>query len=118
MISSSDISQELDIIVKAGDSFSRSIAAKNPDTSDYNFASHSARMQIKKSVSDFVPVLSLTVGSGITLSTGSIVHSATASQMQLEPREYVYDLEVVLPSGNIQTWLKGKFIVNGDVTRV
>lgn len=116
-VSSSDLTQSLDFVAKAGDSFSRSIAVKNPNTSNYDFTNHTARMQVKEGAFFTTSVLELTSSSGITLSTGSLVIDVSPEDMQIKPGVYVYDVEITLPSGSVQTWYGGTFTINGDVTR-
>lgn len=116
-VSSSDIMKVMDLVIKAGDSFSRLISVKNNDQTDYDFTSHSARMQVRKSSYDDDIELELTSASGIELVPGKIILSGTTTQTQLKPRTYCYDIEITLPSGLVQTWVGGSFTVNGDCTR-
>ena len=87
--------------------------------SPVNLTGYTARMQVRPSyISDSV-ILSLTNGSGITLggAAGTIALAASASvSAAIEPRAYVYDLELVNGS-EVTRLLEGKFTATPEVTR-
>lgn len=60
------------------------------------------------------------VGSGITIdpNEGRLVVSATAAQTALlTSPQYVYDLKITSPTGEVTRLIQGKLSVNGQVTR-
>jgi hypothetical protein len=102
----------------AGDSFIKTFIVNNSDGTPYDFTDCSARMQIKNMESSIDSKVSLSSNdNGITLSEGQILVMMTPEQTQLQPKSYVYDMEITFPSNQVQTWFGGKFIITGDVTR-
>jgi len=86
------------------------------DGTPVNWTGYSARMQIKQYESS-TAVVTLTSGSGITLggSTGTIALSMTATQTNILPGRYMFDLELTTGT-NVTRILQGKLTVDGQVT--
>jgi len=118
IVISNDISVEVDLIARRGDSYDREFVVKDSTSASYNFAGYSAKMQIKINQNDAASVLELTSTSGISLSTGLLVISISKTTLKdILPRNYYYDLEITYPTTKVKTWLRGKFSINQDVTR-
>ena len=85
----------------------------------WDLTGYSARMQVRASISSTSTLLSLTSPSDITLtSTGRVTVTVSATDMANVPAgQFVYDLELVSPSGFVEKPLKGVFTVIGEVTR-
>jgi len=86
-----------------------------------NLTGYTAAMQLRVNPNSTTADLTLSTGSGITITgaTGTIVVHATATQTAaLVAKNYVYDLEIK-SSGNIVTRLiQGTLNVSAEVTRV
>jgi hypothetical protein len=84
------------------------------DEVDINFAGYTAEMTFKRS-ENAANALSLTTGSGITLTTGLISVSATAAQMDLPDGAYYFDLTMTV-SGVVKTWFSGVLNIKSSFT--
>jgi hypothetical protein len=84
-----------------------------------NITGYTAAMQLRSLPSDSATALSLSTGSGITITgaTGTIAIHATAAQTgAIQAGNYYYDLEIT--SGGIVTRLiQGQITVSAQVTR-
>lgn len=106
--------------VKQGSTFNRTLVYKN-NGSAVNITGYTARMQVRKSVTDSGILASLTT------ETGEIVLGGTAGTISLTlsatimagivAGSWVYDLEIVSGSGFVYPILEGKFVVTPEVTR-
>ncbi len=89
------------------------------DNVPVDLTGYTARMQVRESYDSATTVLSLAVGSGITLggTAGTIdVAVSNTATAAIEAAQYVYDLE--LDSGSsVDRWLQGSWIVSPEVTR-
>ena len=63
------------------------------------------------------PVIDIDTASGITIT------DATAGKFKIdkqvfsaEPDIYEYDIQITLSGGEIKTYIKGRFIIEGDIT--
>jgi hypothetical protein len=52
----------------------------------------------------------------IALSNGTMTVTGSAATMNVSGGDYVYDLQAITVGGQVYTWLRGKFVVNEDVT--
>jgi hypothetical protein len=89
-------------------------------TAPVNITSYTAALQLRSLPSDPTAVLSLTSGSGITItgSTGTIAVSATAAQTgAIDEGPYFYDLEITSPTGIVTRVAQGQVVVSAQVTR-
>jgi hypothetical protein len=111
----------LDLDVPQGSTFDPQLTVYLADgATPRDLSGWDARMQVRDGLEASTPVLSLTVGSGITLggAQGTIDLLATDTQTKdLTAKAYDYDLELIEPSGKIRRPLAGKFIVGREVTR-
>lgn len=86
-----------------------------------NLTSYTARMQVRALVESTNFILELTTSNGgISLggTAGTITILVSASDMSAIPAgTYVYDLEIVSPSGKVTRLIEGKFAVKAEVTR-
>mgnify|MGYP000337768281 CR=1 FL=1 len=104
-----------------GATLHKSISWNNSANSPYNLTGYSARMQVRPTVDSTTVILELTTGNGrITLGSTeyniSLLVSASVTD-GLTPGLYVYDLEIVSPSGVVDRILEGNFKVKAGVTR-
>jgi len=123
-----DIAQTLDITCRKGDTFAIDITFRDSSSNLAPIAIDSVfsfQMQVRSSDQDTgTPILGdSTSGTGsageITLTPGAngvLAVTIDDSVMKLVPSgNYVYDIQAD-KSGAIQTWVKGSFVVNEDVT--
>jgi hypothetical protein len=84
-----------------------------------NITGFTAAMQLRSLPSDSATALSLTTGSGITITgaTGTIAIHATAAQTgAIQAGVYYYDLEIT-GSGIVTRLIQGQITVSAQVTR-
>lgn len=89
-------------------------------TAPVNLNGYTAALQIRSLPQSPTAVLSLTTGSGITItgSTGMIAVSATAQQTgAIDEGPYFYDLEITSQSGIVTRVAQGQVVVSAQVTR-
>jgi hypothetical protein len=81
-----------------------------------NWTNYTARMVVKQ-YENSAAVLTLATGAGITLggTAGTIAVSMSATQTNITPGRYIYDLELVNGS-NVTRILQGKITIDGQVT--
>jgi hypothetical protein len=64
------------------------------------------------------PVISINLGSGITITDA--VNGKFRIDEQIfsvdRPGNYLYDIQITLASGVVKTYIKGDFIITGDIT--
>ena len=113
---STDISTKLNITARRRDTFTLEIDIQDADEEDFDFTTHTAKMDIMDEP-DGTVILALTTSNGrIALTDGRISFTITALDMDIPEAEYVYDLQMTYPSGQVVTWFRGSFTVNNDVT--
>lgn len=113
---------QLDLMCYQGATFDYSMtwtsAGSAVDLTDY-----SARLQVRESYAAGSALVSLTVGTGITLggTAGTIGLEISAEDTAAfgftRDRQFIYDLELESSSGNVTRLLEGKFLVYPEVTR-
>jgi len=89
-------------------------------TTPVNLTGYTAKMQARSNVSDSKAVLTLTTGSGITITgaTGTIALHATAIQTAaIVAGYYLYDLEITSGAGIVTRLIQGQLEVSASVTR-
>lgn len=89
-------------------------------TTPVNLTGYTAAMQFRSLPSDTVAALSLTTGSGITITGASglvAVHATSAQTGSMGAGKYYYDLEITSPSGIVTRLAQGQANVNAQVTR-
>lgn len=64
------------------------------------------------------PALTLSVGSGITITddTGG-VFNIDKQIIDIAPAEYLYDIEITFASGDVKTWVSGNWTIFQDISR-
>ena len=115
----SDQSIQLNIRVKRSDSFYTFFTLWE-DGQPYDFTGCSARMQVKHADDSEEIVLSLSSDdSEIILGddTGVVSFDVPHIRMDIDPKTYVYDLEVTKPDTRVETIVYGSFVVTPDTTR-
>ena len=123
-----DISQELDITTRKGDSFSFTITVKDSDgdavaLTDYSLFHMDVRTSNDRTNRDNVV---LSTGTSIYnaiisitgAADGTLTVSSTAASMDLVPEgSYLYDIQAIKNDGTSQqTWFAGTFTINADIT--
>lgn len=110
--------------VDAGATFYKRITWQNSENVPYNLTGATARMHIRKRLSDTTPIIELTTendGIRITPLTGLVEIYIDDVQTMLLPSKSVYDIEIVMPSvevrPNVTRLLQGHIYTNKNVTR-
>lgn len=124
-----DVAQKLNITARKGDTFRLKVSFKDSSNTAITVNNYSYRLQVRNSASDdsasgaiidisgdgSVNSNGFEIGSG----NGDVtIHISAATMNEIDGGRYVYDLEAKHNTDNslIQTWLKGNFVVNEDVT--
>lgn len=121
-----DIAQKLNITARKGDTFRLSVTFKDSFGTAIGTDGYTYRMQVRDSATDdsgsgLLEISGESISDGFDTSGGSgkVVINIPASKMaSIDGGKYVYDLEArnTTDTSLIQTWLKGSFVVNEDVT--
>lgn len=96
------------------------VTYENPNGTAINITNYTAALQIRSLPSDPTTVLSLSTGSGITITgaTGTVEVRATAAQTgAIDEGTYYYDLEITAPTGVVTRLVQGQVVVSPEVTR-
>lgn len=73
-------------------------------------------LQLRRGFSQPV-ALSMTVGSGLTITSGSTGIFRIDNQIiDIPAFVYVYDIQITFPSGDIDTYISGTWTITGDVS--
>lgn len=107
------------MICPQGSTFEQQLIYKIDDVV-VDLTGYSARMQVREKHTSKSSVLSIDTSSGglSVDSQGAIDMSISASTTQdIIAKDYVYDLEIISPSGTVTRLIEGKFIVTPEVTR-
>lgn len=89
-------------------------------TAPVNITNYTAALQIRSLPSSPSAVLSLTTGSGITITgaTGTIaVHATAAQTTAIDEGPYYYDLEITSDQNVVTRVAQGQVVVSAEVTR-
>lgn len=109
------------IVIDQGADYFLNVTYDNPDGTPVNITGYTAEMQIRVNANSPTAVLTLTSGSGITITgaSGLIAIRATAAQTRaIDEGPYVYDLEITAPSTGVVTRIiQGQALVSAEVTR-
>lgn len=122
-----DIAQKLNITARKGDTFRLSVTFKDNSGNAVGVSDYTYRMQVRSSATDDTASGAIIEISGDSLSDGfdtsggggKVVINIPASKMsEVDGGKYVYDLEATNTADTslVQTWLRGVFSVNEDVT--
>lgn len=97
------------------------VTYENPNGTPINITNYTSALQIRSLPSDPTTVLSLSTGSGITITgaTGTVeVHATAAQTRDIDEGTYYYDLEITAPNTGVVTRLvQGQVVVSPEVTR-
>jgi hypothetical protein len=107
-------------IIDQGADWYLTVTYENPNGTPINITSYTAALQIRSLPSDPTTVLSLSTGSGITITgaTGTVAVHATATQTRaIDEGTYYYDLEITAPTGVVTRLVQGQVVVSAEVTR-
>lgn len=109
------------ITLYQGASFERIFAWKI-DGVPVSLTGYSARMQVRRNHPSPIAVITLTTeNDGIVLggSVGTVTLQMSAEETEaVGAAEYIYDIELESPAGDVYRILEGRFIVSPEVTRV
>ena len=107
------------ITCEQGATFSRTLTVKDSNGAARNLSSYTARMQVRRRVSDTTTLIELTTENGrITLNeNGEISLSLSASLTSSITDDGVYDLEIIASDGTVERVIEGSFTLSREVTR-
>jgi hypothetical protein len=115
-----DISTQLDITCRRNDTFSLELTFSDDTGTAINLTTYSDfKMEVRKhDRKTGNPTLRFTklTNEIIALSNGTMTVTGSAATMNVSGGDYVYDLQAITVGGQVYTWLRGKFVVNEDVT--
>ncbi len=123
-----DVAQKLNITARKGDTFRLAVTFKDSQNNPISVGSYDYRMQVRNSPEDdsaggAIINISATQANPIDEgfdTSGSptlVINISAATMAGIDGGRYVYDLEASSITGSlVQTWLKGNFVVNEDVT--
>ncbi len=119
MANLSIVSGVLDIIASQGKTWTISITVRDAGNNLVNFTGYSARWDVRVNPYSVDTVLSLSNGSGITLTAnGVITLTATAAQTaDIPASSYVHEIELTDPTGAKPPFLAGNLKVVAEVVR-
>jgi hypothetical protein len=81
-----------------------------------NLTDAEIRMQVRKT-RDTAAVIDIAVGTGITITDVASGKFRIDEQIfSATPGNYQYDIEIILSSGEVKTYIKGSFTIIGDIT--
>jgi hypothetical protein len=109
---------KLDLRVKQGASFSMDITLANPDGSPVDLTGAIARAQIRKAITDDAPAAIF----ACTVASPQIRLELDAAQTAAIPvigpvTTYFWDMEIVWPTGRVDSPLWGYVIVRAEATK-
>jgi hypothetical protein len=108
------------ITCEQGSTFTRTFTITDPDGGVYDLTGFAARMHIRRDFDSASTMFQATTANGcITISTvfGEIHVDLTAAQTATITRDGVYDLEIYNDEGIVYKVVKGRFILDKEVTR-
>lgn len=122
-----DIAQKLNITARKGDTLRLQVTFTDSGGTPINVDQYTYRLQVRPSAFDNAePGAILDIsgdatlgGSGFEIGDGNVtIHILSGTMAGINGGSYVYDLEAknITDTTLIQTWLKGSFVVNEDVT--
>ncbi len=107
--------------VEQGATFRRRLTLKNDDGTAIDLSGYTARMQVRTTANAASIVISLTTENSriaVDGAAGTVTLILTPAETDALPADaYVYDLELVSGTGDVQRLLEGRFVVSRNVTR-
>lgn len=104
-----------------GATFKRRLALKDSDGGPVALAGYTARMQVRATTDSTSSLVALTTENGRIVVDGTagtvLLQIAAVDTAAMPAGAYVYDLELVSGSGEVQRLLEGAFVVTRNVTR-
>lgn len=104
---------------RQGSTFKLNFTLKTP-TGVQDLSNYSGRMQVRPNISSSTKLLDMSTSNGyITMNNlGQVAVRVEASETARLPEgKHVYDFEIQSADGTVTCILKGKFIVEAEVTR-
>ena len=109
--------EEYDITIYNNDTYSGVVFQIIVNGSPPSLVGASIKMEIRKHRDD-EPIITLTNGNGITITDAINCKFQIDEQIfSGDPGSYIYDIQITFASGKIKTYIKGDFIITGDVTQ-
>lgn len=99
------------------DSWTQVFALKANDV-PIDLTGSNIEIQLRKTPASTTAELTLTLGSGITISGVDNNEIIINTIVDINAGSYVYDMTVVFPSGIVKTYVWGTFIVYEDITKI
>lgn len=96
------------------------VTYEQPAGTPVNITGYTSALQLRSLPTDATAVLSLSTGSGITITgaSGLVAVHATATQTRaIDEGIYYYDLEITSQSGVVTRLVQGQAYVSAEVTR-
>ena len=96
------------------------VTYEQPAGTPVNITGYTSALQLRSLPTDATAVLSLTTGSGITITGASglvAVHATAAQTRAIDEGVYYYDLEITSQSGIVTRLVQGQAYVSAEVTR-
>lgn len=110
-----------DLEINQGATYSKTFTWKDGAGEPVNLTAYTARMQVRRGVSDETVLLELTTENGrLTLGgvAGTVSLNLTPTvTAAIDWRRGKYDLELVAPDGSVTRFLDGQVVVSREVTR-
>jgi len=108
------------VTIDQGSDWYLTVTYKNPNGTPINLTGYTAALQLRSLPESPTAVLSLSTGSGITITgaTGVVDIHATATQTRaIDEGTYYYDLEITSPATIVTRLVQGQAVVTPEVTR-
>jgi hypothetical protein len=108
------------IICEQGATFALQLQWKDSSDAPINVLGYTAALQVRTDKTSEVVVVELSTSSnGIQLLPEGVIKLSlpASTTTNIEPRNYVYDLELTSPTGMVTRLLEGQFLVEGEVTK-
>lgn len=108
------------VTIDQGSDWYLTVTYKNPNGTPINLTGYTAALQLRSLPESPTAVLSLSTGSGITITgaTGVADIHATATQTRaIDEGTYYYDLEITSSSNIVTRLVQGQAVVTPEVTR-
>lgn len=96
------------------------VTYEQPAGTPVNITGYTSALQLRSLPTDTTAVLSLSTGSGITITGASglvAVHATAAQTRAIDEGVYYYDLEITSQSGIVTRLVQGQAYVSAEVTR-